>query len=686
MTTTSQEDAALAAALAMLWQRHRQANLDLITLIETTTADVLRSEAGHLAVAEAAGAAHKLAGSLGTFGLESGSRAALEAELLLREPTIDGQRLAEAVTALRASVDEVGDASPPTPLDPGKPVGGVVHPSSETIGEGMSVYHVASRDGSLISRLSVEATAAGVAVTSGADPSSPSGEGGRRPSAVIIDDDSTRASIGSELLGTVAELAAESLVVVLTDRDALDDRVELARAGASGVLSRSQNARQVISLVDEALARRRPSPSTIVVLNADAGLEATLRRALPVPGCRLLVRNDPMELWDTLEEQGADLVIAGAEGSPVTGVDLCRAVRGHARWHRLPVLIIGDRSAAPLAEAMDAGADDYLDAKGPVAELTTRIHHQLSVGRLIQTRCDIDPLTKTENRASAERSLDHLLRLATRRKEPMALALLTVDQFDQLREEEGNAMGDVLLRQLGNRLLDTCHDEDVVGRWSHDGFAVGIYGAGSEDACRRMDELLRSFAAEQFQSTSGRMARHTFTTGIASSPTDASTFHSLERLAGSALRRARTGRNHLVLAGERSTETPRHDIDVDVVLVEDDDSFADVVEHALGLRHYSFLRFSDGAEAAAALGGRSVRGRVVLLDIGLPSLDGFGVLKEMRRRGALDDTRVIMLTARSSEAETLRALGLGATEHMTKPLSIPVLLGRLDETRFRSVA
>ena len=109
MTTTSQEDAALGAALARLWQRHRQATLDLITLLEMTTADVLRSKIDHEAVADAAGAAHKLAGSLGTFGFESGSRAALEAELLLREPRVDGERLAESVTALRTSVDGVGD-------------------------------------------------------------------------------------------------------------------------------------------------------------------------------------------------------------------------------------------------------------------------------------------------------------------------------------------------------------------------------------------------------------------------------------------------------------------------------------------------------------------------------------------------------------------------------------------------
>jgi DNA-binding response OmpR family regulator len=70
----------------------------------------------------------------------------------------------------------------------------------------------------------------------------------------------------------------------------------------------------------------------------------------------------------------------------------------------------------------------------------------------------------------------------------------------------------------------------------------------------------------------------------------------------------------------------------------------------------------------------------------LPSLDGFGVLQHLKRTGILDETRVMMLTARSSEAEMLRALGLGATEHITKPFSIPVLLGRLDQTLSRSVA
>ncbi len=60
---------------------------------------------------EGSDAAHKLAGSLGTFGFDAASRAALEAESLFRESTIDGRLLAETVTTLRASIEKVEDVS-----------------------------------------------------------------------------------------------------------------------------------------------------------------------------------------------------------------------------------------------------------------------------------------------------------------------------------------------------------------------------------------------------------------------------------------------------------------------------------------------------------------------------------------------------------------------------------------------
>jgi len=261
---------------------------------------------------------------------------------------------------------------------------------------------------------------------------------------------------------------------------------------------------------------------------------------------------------------------------------------------------------------------------------------------------------------------------------------VTVDQFDQIRETEGNAMGDVVLRRLGELLRGALRGEDVVGRWTHDGYAVGAYRCSGEQASARLADVLERFGAELFPATSGKLAHNSFSAGVASTPTDGSSLASLERLAETALKRAVTGQKPVVIAGERPV--PGATDLVDVVLVEDDDSVADVIEHALGLRQYEFVRFSDGAEAARALGEGHVKGRIVLLDVGLPSLDGFGVLKVLRIQGVLDETRVIMLTARSSEAEMLRALGLGATEHITKPFSVPILLGRLDQTLSRSTS
>lgn len=116
-----------------------------------------------------------------------------------------------------------------------------------------------------------------------------------------------------------------------------------------------------------------------------------------------------------------------------------------------------------------------------------------------------------------------------------------------------------------------------------------------------------------------------------------------------------------------------------VLLVEDDVLMVALVERALTDAGYAVSSVGDGASGVAAV----LRDQpdVVVLDIDLPGLDGFGVLRQLAAAGALPATKVLVLSARGHEGDVVEALELGASDHVLKPFSLPVLLARLDHLR-----
>jgi CheY-like chemotaxis protein len=115
---------------------------------------------------------------------------------------------------------------------------------------------------------------------------------------------------------------------------------------------------------------------------------------------------------------------------------------------------------------------------------------------------------------------------------------------------------------------------------------------------------------------------------------------------------------------------------VDVVLIDEDEALTALLAHTLEVRGYTTHCLKDGQAAVQALCGREphLQAKVILLDVSLPGLDGFGVLKQLSDDQILRRTKVIVLTARSLEKEVLKTLELGAFDHLAKPFSMPVLM------------
>lgn len=110
-----------------------------------------------------------------------------------------------------------------------------------------------------------------------------------------------------------------------------------------------------------------------------------------------------------------------------------------------------------------------------------------------------------------------------------------------------------------------------------------------------------------------------------------------------------------------------------VLIAEDEERIASFVQKGLRAHGYATLRAGDGDTALAL--ARSDEVDLVVLDIGLPGLDGFEVLRRLRAAGR--DVPVIILTARDSVADTVAGLESGADDYMAKPFSFDELLARV---------
>ncbi|KSU56721.1 response regulator transcription factor [Gordonia hongkongensis] len=110
-----------------------------------------------------------------------------------------------------------------------------------------------------------------------------------------------------------------------------------------------------------------------------------------------------------------------------------------------------------------------------------------------------------------------------------------------------------------------------------------------------------------------------------------------------------------------------------VLIAEDDARIASFIGNGLRAAGYSTEHVSDGLSALEAV--RSGGFDMVVLDIGLPAMDGFDVLYSMRGEGIT--TPVVVLTARDSVSDTVNGLEGGANDYMTKPFQFAELLARI---------
>ncbi len=695
----------LNARLADAWKRSRSRMLERLELLDSASAALLegRLEPGLRKQAEMD--AHRMAGSLGTFGLDAGSRFAREMEHALgsdsmRSPA-HARRFQELAAALRAEIERSGSA-------------GVLPAFSEERAGRPRYLLLVENDADLAARLIEQAAARGSSWEAAADlaaaraalnlnplaGSSTATLGCAKekaqavtrhsqewlchcPSAVLVDMDATG---HDEMLAFLSELSGRRPplpVLVLTSGGNLMDRVEVVRLGGCGFFPRGLPPDEIVEAALATLERVTSPPARVLAVDDDPAVLDVLASLLGSSAIRLNGLSDPLRFWDALEGSPPDLLLLDIQMPSVSGIELCRVMRNDPRWAATPVIFltsVTDRSTVERAFA--SGADDFIAKPIAGPELVTRITNRLERTRLLRNAAEKDQLSGLANRLRFRRAFSDFLALADRHGQPMGLALLNVDRLDRINETHGLAAGDEVVRQLGSHLRHEFRSEEIPARWGGNDFTVGLYGLDRAGSVQRIGEVLRTFGQRFFIGASAEEFRVTLSGGVAAYPDDGSGLDGLLRAAGHArLRACEAGGDRLLVACS-APQTWDGICLIDLAVVTGDEATASVLEDAFERNGYSVRALRHGLAAARTLCGlhKTLRPRVMLIDLELPFIDGLTLFRRLAAEGALEHSRAIVLSSASMGREAALALELGAEDHVARPVDLPVLIERVQRT------
>jgi diguanylate cyclase (GGDEF)-like protein len=537
------------AAIAGVWLQFKDRVAEQVSVLERTAICLNQNTLELQLRQQAEQEAHSLAGSLGTFGLDTGSRTARQIEQLLRTEKPLGskeiQRFDRLVAALRQSIDQAPMSQPaasePSPLS-------------------LPLVLVVDNDRSLAEQLSAEAGHWGLRVVV-----TPQLEAAKAklqqqvPHAIVLNLDLTETHDDSLLwLAELNQQRPSVPVIVTTAQDDFQHRLEVARLGGRSFLQKPIAPIQLLDAVTQVLQSSTPTlcgdnvicdrVARIFVVDDDPQILETLRQLLEPWGLEVITLTDPRRFWEMLEVVAPDLLILDIKMPYVSGVELCQVVRNDARWHGLPILFLtAHTSAETINQVFAVGADDFVSKPIIGPELVTRILNRLERIKFLRRMAEIDPLTGVANRHKSTQDLLKLLRLAHRHHQPFCLSVLDLDHFKQVNDHYGHAIGDTVLHQFGQLLRQSFRGDDVVARWGGEEFVVGMYGTTKQDAAQRLTQMLEAFYQQVFQAISSETGsapraefRVTFSAGVAQYPEDGQDLQALYQIADQALYRAKS--------------------------------------------------------------------------------------------------------------------------------------------------
>lgn len=335
---------------------------------------------------EAGQAAHKLAGSLGLFGLTEGTQISQTLEAALQPAASPGLEalspsFAQLVTQLHQAIDIA--------LEPSSPVSTAVsQPAIATTEATRPLLMAISDQPAWLAELTAIAADAACQLTASSLHQALEPLAQPAPDVVVLDlTGPTPRQDGLRLLAQFAQQDAARSVLAITESTDFSTRLAVTRCGGNCLcLPKSTPPPQIIQQALEQCWPQASATLHIIAVDDDPLILATLDQQLTAQGLQVTTLENPHRLWETLSMTPPDLLLLDFEMPEVNGVELCQVIRSDRQWRHLPILFLSARRDAAIVQQMyGAGADDYIAKPFTPSDLMTRIRNRIHRSRALRS-------------------------------------------------------------------------------------------------------------------------------------------------------------------------------------------------------------------------------------------------------------------------------------------------------------